>query len=186
MKGLVLGCAFLALSAASQRVVPQSAAANPPGVVLDLTMEVATTDHGLPAALRFTLTNIGNVAVEIPVPAIDCLSSNGSIRIKTVIHFDGPAGSAGGHGCGGGMDYQGSLLDIIRKQWFHLRPGEYLSFTGDARTMIDRADKPATYEYWAVYDPPELSQGERAIVAQSGLIIPSAAVESNTLEFHMP
>ena len=169
--------------AQSERTDPP---ANPPGVRLELTMEVATTTQdGLPAALRFTLANIGSVAVEIPWPAIDCAGSNGSIRIETVVRFDGPQpGETYGHGCGGGVDHELPLLDQIRTQWFHLRPGEYLVFTGDRRNMIDKAGAPATYEYRAIYYPPDLTPAQRLLAAKNGYLIPSETVESDSLRYH--
>ncbi|HWE87294.1 MAG TPA: hypothetical protein VG267_20275 [Terracidiphilus sp.] len=189
MNRLAFGSVLVAFSlgggravAAQQAVLPSHGTAR-----IELTLDVATTtEDGLPAALRFTLRNIGDVPVEIPPPAIDCIVSDGSIRIKAVIHFDGPEGVRRGHGCGGGVSHEPSLLVRIRTEWFHLRPGEYLTFMGDARNMIDRSDKPATYEYWAVYEPPKLTAKELGIVAQNGFVIPSEPVESDSLQFHMP
>lgn len=188
MKILAFGCLFLALSVTPRSCPSQQPAAASPGVArLELTMEIAaTTEDGQPTALRFTLRNIGAVSVDIPAPAIDCTGGNGSIRIRTVIHFDGSQGTGRGHGCGGGVFDGPVLLVRIRTQWFHLRPGEYLIFTGDARSMIDRADKPATYEYWAVYDPPALTAEEQTVVVRNGYVVPSEPVESDSLHFHMP
>jgi hypothetical protein len=188
MKAHVWAYSLLALSFVFHRAAAQQTTAASKEVArLDLSIEVATTtDAGLPAALRFTLTNAGNVPVEVPFPAMDCDGPDGSIRIQTVIHFDEGEGQRFGHGCGGSVSDRPTLLVRIRTRWFHLRPGEYLTFTGDARSMIDLADKPATYEYWAVYEPPALTAGDRAAVTRNGLVVPSEPVESNSLEFHAP
>lgn len=182
----LIGFVWLIAGTAWAQEEPTDPLPDPPGVRLELTMEVATnTETGLPAALRFTLTNVGSVAVEIPWPAIDCGGSNGSIRIETVVHFDGPTpGTGHGHGCGGGIGEGLPFLDQIKKQWFHLRPGEYLTFMGDCRNMIDKADAPATYEYRAIYYPPRLTPEQRALAAKSGYFIPSERVESDSLRYH--
>jgi hypothetical protein len=172
-------------------ILPHSAAAqdrqpDPPAVRLELTMEIATTtDNGLPAALRFTLTNIGSVAVDLPHPSISCPGSPvGDIRIETVIHFDGKEGAVGGYGCGGSYVHDLSFVAEIKRNWFHLRPGEYLVFTGDRRTMITKASEPATYEYHAVYAPPLLTPEQRNLAAQAGYIIPTETVESDPMQYH--
>jgi hypothetical protein len=158
---------------------------DPPGVRLELTMEVATTTNdGLPAALRFTLVNIGSVPVDIPLPAIDCSGPNGSIRIHAEVHYDGPMSTGYGHGCGGGVTDGPSFLEKIRREWLRLRPGEYLTFLGDRRTMVDKANVPATYEIHAIYTPPALTPLERSIAAQNGFVVPAEAVESDSLSYH--
>ncbi|HEY1160234.1 MAG TPA: hypothetical protein VGE83_06360 [Terracidiphilus sp.] len=159
-------------------------AKQPNPVRLELTMEVATTtDDGLPAALRFTLTNIGNVGVDMPMPAIDCQGPNGAIRVPSVARLDGPGGPAGGHGCGGGI-YDGLTFgERVKSTWLHLQPGEYLNFSGDRRSLVDQAGGPATYEYWAEYEPPSLTPEERNELAQGGFLVPTENVESAHLSY---
>lgn len=178
-----------AVAVASVFVHPAAAQArlvNPPGVKLELTMEVATTtEDGLPEALQFTLTNVGSVAVSIPAPAIDCGGSNGSIFVEVQIHFDGPEGPKAGHGCGGSI--MGSALPFaekVRKEWLHLRPGDHLTFFGDRRRMVDKAGAPATYEIRAVYTPPALLAEQRAQAARNGILVPVQDVESDPIQYH--
>jgi len=172
----------------SQTAIAQDAAEDlpePPGVRLELTMEVATTTNdGLPAALRFTLTNIGSVPIDIPMPAIDCTGSNGSIRVRSEVHFDGTVRAAHGHGCGGGVLDGLPFVEKVRSSWFRLRPGEYLIFMGDRRTMVDKADAAATYEIHAIYIPPKLTPEERRLASQNGFVIPAKTVESNSVSYH--
>ncbi len=181
--------AVVMLYAASGMLAAQSSGDEKPEkqpnpVQLELTMDVATTtDDGLPAALRFTITNIGNVAVDMPMPAIDCQGSNGAIRVPSVARLDGPGTPAGGHGCGGGIYGGLSFMEGVKSRWFHLRPGEYLTFIGDRRAMVDRAGGPATYEYWAEYDPPSLTKNERAELADDGYFVPTEKVLSAHLSY---
>lgn len=182
---------LLLLAAAIAGLFAHSAAAqarptDPPGVRLELTMDVATTtEDGLPEALQFTLTNVGSVAVAIPAPAIDCNETSGSIRIEVQVHFDGPKGKGTGHGCGSEVSGRGlPFVERVRREWLHLRPGEHLIFFGDRRRIIDKAGAPATYEFRAVYMPPALSPEQRALAAQNGIAVPAEDVESDSIQYH--
>lgn len=153
-------------------------------VQLELTMEVATTTNdGSPAALRFTLTNVGYSAVDLPIPAIDCSGDSGSIVIRAVVHQEGPGSGAYGHGCGSGMGDAPPFLKRVKSTWFHLRPGEYLTFTGDLRFMLDKVGGPATYTYWAEYYPPKLTPKQRSELEQNGYLAPTSTVKSEPLRY---
>jgi hypothetical protein len=170
---------FTALGTLSALLGGQEKPAKPVNpVTLELTMEVATTtEDGLPEALRFTLTNAGNVAVDLPMPAIDCLGENGAIRVPSLARLDGP-GTIGGHGSGSGGTGGPTFLERVKSSWLHLRPGEYLTFSGDRRSLVDRASGPATYEYWAEYEPPFLTSEERKELTEGGYAVPTEKVES--------
>ena len=172
---------------AAQAGAQAKAAQSPNPVKLELAMEAATTtEDGLPAALRFTLTNVGNVAVDLPIPAIDCQGRNGTIRVRALIRLDHPGDSGSGHGCGYGIGDGPSLNERVKSSWLRLRPGEYLTFLGDRRALVDRAGGSATYEYWAAYDPPSLSAEERSQLAKDGYIAPTEQVESAHLTYWQP
>lgn len=177
--------AFAALSILSAIAAGQEKPAEQPNPVqLELAMEVATTtEDGLPAALRFTLTNIGNVAVDMPIPAIDCQGPNGAIRVPSVARLDGPGTPAGGHGCGGGMTDGYTFAERVKSTWLHLLPGEYLTFIGDRRLLVDRAGGPATYEYWAEYEPPIITMEQRVELEQGGYFVPTEKVVSAHLSY---
>jgi hypothetical protein len=154
---------------------------------LELAMEVATTtDDGSPAALRFTLTNAGYSAVDLPIPAIDCAGDGGSIVIRAVVLQEGPGSGGYGHGCGGGMGDLPPFLARVKSTWLHLRPGEYLTFTGDLRTMLDKVNGPATYTYWAEYYPPRLTGEERNELRQNGYVVPTSTAKSEPLLYAQP
>ena len=49
---------------------------------LKLTMEVAaTTEEGYPSVLRVTVKNVGNVAVDMPMPVVGCLPHGGHVSM---------------------------------------------------------------------------------------------------------
>jgi hypothetical protein len=163
----------------------QKTPAKQPNLVqLEQTMEVATTtEGGFPAALRFTLTNNGNVAVDMPTPAIDCQGPNGTIRVRSVVRLDGPGSGCTGHSCASGIGDGPSFGERVKSTWLHLLPGEYLTFTGDRRFLVDRVDGPATYEYWAVYEPPSLTPEQRNELAQRGYLVPTDKAACDHLSY---
>ena len=69
-------------------------------------MEVAlTTEEGYPAVLRVTVKNVGNVAVDMPMPVVGCLPQRGSIFIHLEwrsMHSENHGGLGWGFGCGEG------------------------------------------------------------------------------------
>jgi hypothetical protein len=168
----------------STAAVTQSPSPPETSVQLEMALEVATTTpEGLPAALRFTLKNIGYSAVDLPLPALDCSGNNGTVRIRAAVHHERPETGGYGHGCMVGTDHEPSLVDRVRTQWFHLLPGEYLTLTGDRRQLVDKAEGPATYEFWAEYEPPPITKEERNELAQAGYMVPSVSVESDHLSY---
>jgi hypothetical protein len=172
---------------AAQSPAGEKPAKQPNPVQLELTMEVATTtEDGLPAALRFTLTNIGNVAGDMPYPGIDCHGSNGGIFVRAKVRLDGPSNGGSGHSCAGGLIDGPSFSEMVKSSWVHLRPGESLTFTGDRRNMLDRVNGPATYDYWAEYESPPLTEKERAELAEEGRYAPSEKTVSAHLRFSQP
>jgi hypothetical protein len=151
---------------------------------LELAMEVATTtEDGLPAALRFTLKNAGYAAVDLPLPVIDCSSYRGTIRVSSIAHFEAAEAPLKGHICGGSVNQGKQLIETIRTTWLHLLPGEYLTFTADRRTVVDKLDAPATYEYWAVYEPPTLTPEQRRQAGAAGYLVPAEKTESDHLTY---
>ena len=177
---ILAGLGVLTLRADGQMTPPKQ----PNPVQLELTMEVATTtEDGLPAALRFTLTNVGNFAVDMPIPSIDCHGENGDIRVPSVAWLNGPGTPAGGHGCGGDVYDGPPFRERVKSSWLHLLPGESLTFTGDRRSLVDKAGGPATYEYWAEYEPPSLTPEQRNELERDGYRFPTEKVESAHLSY---
>jgi len=70
------------MSAGTAMAAGQQKTEKPPNpVYLELSAEVATTtDDGYPAALRITVKNVGNVAVDMPIPISPCLVAAGELR----------------------------------------------------------------------------------------------------------
>jgi hypothetical protein len=170
----------------------QASAQTPPKeavspVRIELRMEVATTNEdGSPQALRFTLADFGNSGIDLPTPAIDCDGRTGSIVVhsKVIAQQDEHFVAMRSHGCAASVVAgRVSLLAEIRQSWFHLQPGEFLVFTGDGRRMLDKADGLHTYEYWAEYKPPSVTQQHKAQAEHAGFAVPGEAVTSVHLTY---
>ena len=153
---------------------------------LELKMEVASTnDDGSPQALRFTLTNVGDVAMVLPEPSIHCSGIYGQINVQPKIIAGTPEGNGLAMACAGtsGTDGRRTIVETIRDSWFHLQPGEFLVFTGDGRQMLARTEGLITYEYWAEYKPPVLNDADKAKAESAGYHIPSELVVSAHLTY---
>jgi len=49
--------------------------------------------------------------------------------------------------------------------------------------MVDRVNGPAAYEYWAEYDPPPLTEKDRAELAEEGHFAPTEKIRSGHLSY---
>jgi hypothetical protein len=144
--------------------------------ILELRMEVATkNDDRSPQAIRFTLKNRGNRAIDSPLPPMDCGREDGRIYLSSKIVAGEPGSSGFGHGCGGsGGPGVRTIVERIRNSWLHLKPGEFLVFTGEGRSMLNKANGLLTYEIWAEYEPPRLTEGEKKQAEAAGYLIPTS------------
>jgi hypothetical protein len=150
---------------------------------LDLRMAVATTtDEGAPEALQFTLTNVGKSTIILPAPSIDCSGENGTIALRSIVR-NNSSGRGRGHGCMTGTSDEPPLIERVKTNWLHLRPGDSITLLGDCRHMLDRVDGGATYEFWAVYEPPPLPAAELKQLIDAGYNVPSEKIESSHLTF---
>jgi hypothetical protein len=169
-------CVWTAAAGGQQKV------AKPPNPAqLELTTEVAaTTEEGYPSVLRVTIRNVGNVAVDMPMPASPCVGGGGGIgihRVWTAASFDGFPGKGRGSGWGCGWSEMPTLMDRVRDEWIRLRPGEFVVFS-DRITESREKLEPGTVEYWAEYIPPEAKPEELAELERAGYVVPTRKVES--------
>lgn len=146
---------------------------------LELTAEVAaTTDEGYPAALRITLTNIGDVPVDLPILGLTCSPDNG-IAVRAA-WTDGRDGSGMGGGCW--LCGLSSLKVRVEKDWVRLRPGEFMTTSANLRGVYARFG-PGTVEYWVEYTPPKATPQEVEDLQQAGYIIPTGKLHTEHQRF---
>ena len=148
-------------------------------VHLELTMEVAaTTDEGYPSVLRVTVRNVGNVAVDLPMPALGCLPRGGHVAIHLDWHPSDPSSDNGrGWGMGCGSSDIPNLMIRVRSEWIRLHPGEFIVSSENLRERLGKV-APGTIEYWAEYLPPEANENELAELQQAGYVVPIEKVET--------
>jgi hypothetical protein len=146
---------------------------------LELTTEVAaTTEKGYPAVLRITIKNVGNVAIDMPMPQSPCVPEGGGIQVHTQWHSSSPevqSGFSSNWGCG--QDHLAKLMVRVHDEWIHLQPGEYIVVSETIRNESRNA-KPGIIEYWAEYFPPEATPKELEELRQSGYVVPTDKVET--------
>jgi hypothetical protein len=147
---------------------------------LELTMEVAaTTEEGYPLVLRVTVKNVGNVAVDMPMPMVPCVPGGGGVEMRFEWHPKNP-GDLRGKGSSGTscmQDHFASLMYRVRHDWIHLQPGEFITVSESLRSRFQEID-PGTIEYWAEYIPPKAYTAELVELKQAGFIVPTEKIET--------
>ena len=152
---------------------------------LQLSAEIAaTTDDGQPTVLRITLENAGDIAVDLPMPAVGCTGPDGAAQ--AILHWhSNEDGSGSGGGCGGTITDRPTLIDRVRREWLHLRPGEFLIFTENLRPQT-ASMKPGTVEYWVEYQPPKLQPDELTQLEALGYVVPTEELKTRPQHFSIP
>jgi hypothetical protein len=146
---------------------------------LELTMEVAaTTEEGYPSVLRVITKNVGNVAVDMPMPVLGCIPHGGYI----VVHIKWKSSDTknqigGGWDFGCGKSDSPGLMERVHDKWIHLRPGEIVISSQNLHEILTKID-PGTVEYWFQYVPPEAGAKDLAELQQAGYIIPTEKIET--------
>jgi len=145
---------------------------------LELTPEVAdTTEEGYPAVLRVTIKNIGNVAVDMPMPEAYCLPRGGSIDVHLTWSSESPEQTGLGWGGACAETDIPHLIDQVRQHWIRLQPGEFIAMSESIRDFYRTLDR-GTVEYWVEYVPPQVSAKEFAELQQAGYIVPTEKIET--------
>jgi hypothetical protein len=163
----------------------QKAAKSESPAQLELSVEVAaTTDEGYPSALRITISNVGSVAVDMPVLKRGCSPDNG-IQVQSVWIPDSP--TAGEIGSGGGciVGVAPSLRERLQNDWIRLRPSEFMTDTERVQWNYP-FDAGGTVEYWVEFYPPIAPAKELDAVTDSGFVIPTRRLETEHSSFHVP
>jgi hypothetical protein len=168
------------MSAGTAMAAGQQKTEKPPNpVYLELSAEVATTtDDGYPAALRITVKNVGNVAVDMPIPISPCLVGGGGVEIHYQWHSNNPEippFTSKSWTCG--RTHFPSLMNRVQDEWIRLHPGEFIVVSDTIRAHL-RNLKPGIVEYWVEYAPPEVTPKEVDELQQAGYIIPTEKIET--------
>ena len=154
-------------------------------VHLELTTEVAaTTEEGYPSVLRITIKNVGNVAVDMPMPMVPCVPGGGGVEMRFEWNSSDP-GDHSGVGTTGTSCWQehfASLMYRVSHDWIHLQPGEFITVSESLRGRFQEI-RPGTVEYWVEYVPPEVTPKELVELQQAGYNIPTEQIETDYRTF---
>jgi len=177
-RGLVVAIAWTAVGVGVVSASGQQKTEKPPNPVhLELTAEVAaTTEEGYPAVLRITLKNVGNVAVDLPMPNLGCISEDGVLQIAFFWTSLDRKGGVGG-GCFVGGSDRPRLLDRARDEWIRLQPGEFIVASESLRPRLKNLG-PGTVEYWVEYTPLTITATETVELAKAGHFVPTDKIET--------
>lgn len=152
---------------------------------LELTAEVAATnEQGQPAALRISLKNAGNVAVDLPMLEMGCGGEDGGYDLKLDWHPNDTKYPTPGLGCGRGFGDRPSLMTRAQNEWLRLQPGEFITVTESLRSTFGEFRR-GTMEYWVEYVPPVLSQQEQSELRQAGYVFPTEKVRTQSRRFRV-
>jgi hypothetical protein len=155
---------------------------NDHSAVLELRIQPKDIRMGVPQAFAFQLVNVGNHDVRVPTPSVYCSGLDGTLSLR--LHFVPlvPGGPGSGGGCGGTPMDRPPILNRA-KEWRLLHPGESLTVEADKNRLQFEDREPGTYEFWATYQPPQLSASDQAELRQAGIDFPQAKLTSMHIVF---
>ncbi len=157
-----------------------SLVAQQPVSPLELRLLLQGTDKPFPVSFSVLLMNVSTAPVKLPAPALSCTNYyRGSVQLRMTFlplrEHSNPPGFE--RGCGGGA------YDVPRgaeriNAWQTLQPGESIKLSGDIHELfLDQG--PGTYDFRAVYEPPERNPAEHMILNQSHNDLPDHELTSN-------
>jgi hypothetical protein len=176
---LRIACAILSLSlntAASDAQGQQKIDMPANSVHLELTAEVAATDdEGIPSAMRIILKNIGDTAVDLPVPNRNCPWDGGVAFKFNWTSRDHSTGYIETGDCG--ATDEPPLIERVHQDWVRLRPGEFLTSTENLRHRFTSLGS-GTVDYWVKFTPPMATPEEVSALKRTGYCIPTESIET--------
>ncbi len=149
---------------------------------LKLSLEPGEQVAGVPRSFKLVLTNVTDHAIRLANPALNCSNvDTGSIDLR--VKFTGTAEPTY-RGCFGD-----DLVVPIAKRlatWSVLMPGQSLQFPTSLEDEVFIPERGAvgTYEIWAAYEPPFVSEGDQAALKAQGVDFPRKPLQSPHLSFH--
>jgi hypothetical protein len=147
---------------------------------LELRLSVQGTYKLFPQSFTVLLINTSSAPVKLPTPALSCTNSyNGSVQLQMKFQpLDEHSNLPGfGRGCGGGV-YDAPRGSARIDAWKTLQPGESIKLSGAIHELFHDQGS-GTYDFWALYEPPELNPAERLILDRSHDDLPDHELTSN-------
>ena len=154
---------------------------------LELRLEPKDIQNGKPQAFTFVLVNISDHDVRVPVGLLRNCGGNfqkGYFRLGLKFTPLKPGIPRGGYGCSGDGGDWPPILERIRS-WNVLRPNESLRVEVEKKQLNYDDTEPGTYDFWAIYFPPSISQEDQAVLRQAGIDFPHDMLSSAHVEYGM-
>lgn len=151
---------------------------------LQLRLEPKDIQGGVPKAFTSLLVNISDHDVRVPQPVVDCGydAQIGSLKLQLKFTPLGRVHTKGVTGCGGSI---GGSFDILLEVqgWKLLHTGESLSIEASKQFLLYEEQNAGTYEFWAAYYPPSISEADQATLRQAGIDFPHDALSTAHVVF---
>jgi hypothetical protein len=142
---------------------------------LELTLQSKDFQMGVPQTFIFTLVNKTNHEVRVPyIPNIDC---DDTLYGAMWLRFTASGPQSVSRGCGVNVVGGETIWNRI-KGWKVLPPGGSLSFQAGRERGLYSDQMNGTYEFWAHYDPPQISLVDQDLLRKAGIDFPSGRLDS--------
>jgi hypothetical protein len=147
---------------------------------LELLLQSKDLQMGVPQTFIFTLVNKTDHVVRIPyIPNIDCDDPlDGAMWLR----FTAPGPQSVSRGCGVNIEGGESIWSRI-KGWQVLSPGASLSFKAARELALYNDQTNGIYEFWAHYEPPQVSIKDQDLLRQAGIDFPRDPLNSTHVKF---
>lgn len=150
---------------------------------LDFRLRPEAVEGGVPQAFSFLLVNTTDHDVRVPMPTVECEDSfSGAIYFRVNFKPLKPEPPGEGRGCAFDNELWPPILDRI-KEWKLLHSGEALTLNADQEHLSYDGSKPGTYEFWAVYAPPNIDPSDQKKLRESGIDFPRERLVTQHLTF---
>jgi hypothetical protein len=161
-------------------LVAQTPTESAPGN-LELRLEAQSAQRNIPEAFTILIVNKADHEVRLPIPSV----GSGDVPHGTVwlrVNFvPQKGGTLPEPQVGGIKDFFYQPIVERIKGWKVLRPGESLTLA----TINDRvlAPEAGSYDYWAHYYPPGMSEADQEWLRKAGIEYPKEELDSAHVKF---
>jgi hypothetical protein len=150
---------------------------------LEFRLHPEATEAGVPQAFSFVLVNTTGHEIRVPRPTIACEDSfSGAFWLRLYFRPLKPEPPDEGRGCAFDNENWPPILDRI-KEWNVLRSGETLTLKADREHLFYDGSKPGTYEFWAIYNPPNIEPSDQKKLEESGIDFPRERLATQHVRF---
>jgi hypothetical protein len=161
----------------------QSPSPNPKDNGLELRLQAEDLDKGVPDAFTFTLLNASDHDIRLPQPAIECEDPLWDGHFSLKVNFKPlPGGKGSGRACTNDRIGSRPIMERV-KDWKTLDRGESIAVRVSKKRLFFQNAEAGTYEFRAFYNPPVMTQSDRELLRQLGIIFPEKGLSTAPITF---